>query len=91
MELYRRVEEVLHYLWDPIGVSAVPEARNEYDSYLSTVFSLLTSGAGTEQMADYLESVATERMGFSMAPGSREHTRKVAAILQSWREYTRIA
>jgi hypothetical protein len=33
-ELYRRIDEVVHYLWDPIGVSDVPEARDEYHSYL---------------------------------------------------------
>ena len=41
MELYRRVDEVLHYLWDPIGVAGAPEARDEYYSYLPHVFSLL--------------------------------------------------
>ena len=32
-ELYRRVDEVLHYLWDPIGVAGIPEARDEYYGY----------------------------------------------------------
>ena len=36
-ELYGRVGEVLHYLWDPIGVSGVPQARDEYDSYVPQV------------------------------------------------------
>ncbi len=40
-ELYQRVDEVLHYLWDPIGVSDVPGARDEYHSYVPQVFSLL--------------------------------------------------
>jgi hypothetical protein len=25
-ELYQRLDEIIHYLWDPIGVSGVPEA-----------------------------------------------------------------
>jgi len=29
-ELYRRTDEILHYLWDPIGVSDTPQARDEY-------------------------------------------------------------
>jgi hypothetical protein len=37
-ELYRRTDEVLHYIWDPIGVAGVPEARDEYDSYLPHAF-----------------------------------------------------
>jgi hypothetical protein len=91
MELYRRVDEVLHYLWDPIGVSSAPEARDEYQSYLPHVFSLLTGGASTQQIADYLDTVTTQSMGFSSVPRGREHSRKVAAVLQRWREVTRIA
>ena len=34
IELYKRVDEVLHYLWDPIGVAEEPWARDEYYSYL---------------------------------------------------------
>ncbi len=41
LELYRRTDEVLHYLWDPIGVAGIPEARDEYHSYLPVVFSLV--------------------------------------------------
>ena len=44
-ELYRRCDEVLHYLWDPIGVKGCPGARDEYDSYVPQVFSLVLKGA----------------------------------------------
>lgn len=30
LALYRAVDEVLHYVWDLIGASAFPQARNEY-------------------------------------------------------------
>jgi hypothetical protein len=30
LELYRRVDEILYYVWDPIGLAASPAARNEY-------------------------------------------------------------
>ncbi|MGE9297066.1 MAG: hypothetical protein ACQKBV_12335 [Puniceicoccales bacterium] len=42
IELRQRVDEVLHYIWDPIGVAGVPEARDEYDAYISTVYTVLT-------------------------------------------------
>ncbi len=32
-ELYQRIDEVLYYVWDPIGVSDEPCARAEYSSY----------------------------------------------------------
>ena len=32
-ELQQRIDEVLFYVWDPIGVSDTPAARAEYSSY----------------------------------------------------------
>ena len=84
-ELYRRVDEVLHYLWDPIGVSSVPEARDEYHSYLPHVFSLLTSGASAQQITDFLTETATKTMGLSDTSRGREHSREITAILEQWR------
>ena len=40
-ELYRATDEVLHYIWDPIGVSHEPYARDEYWGYLPQVFKML--------------------------------------------------
>jgi hypothetical protein len=34
LELYKRVNEVLHYVWDPIGVAYSPAARDEYQRYI---------------------------------------------------------
>ncbi len=85
-ELYRRIDEVLHYLWDPIGVSSHPEARSEYHFYLPHVFSLLTSGAKAREISDYLASVSTERMGFPDTSSGREHDQKITAILIRWRD-----
>ena len=85
-ELYRRVDEVLHYLWDPIGVSNVPEARDEYYSYLPRVCSLLTSGDGAREIADFLTHVSTERMGLSNLPRGREHDQGIASILMNRRD-----
>ena len=85
-ELYQRVDEVLHYLWDPIGVSGVPEARDEYDSYLPHVFSLLVSRAGAQEIADFLNHTATETMGLSDTERGRERSKEVVGILEKWRE-----
>lgn len=61
-ELYRRTDEVLHYLWDPIGVAGYPGARDEYYGYLATVFNLLKTDAGADKIAAYLAQVASEHM-----------------------------
>lgn len=66
--LYSAVDEVLHYIWDPIGVSGVPQARDEYHGYLPHVFSLVRNGANDEIIAVYLGELVRERMGL---PASR--------------------
>lgn len=43
-ELSRRVDEVLYYIWDPIGVSEEPFARAEYESYVPKVLELVEKG-----------------------------------------------
>ena len=80
--LYNAVDEVLHYVWDPIGVSGSPQARDEYHGYLPHVFSMLHSGATAESISTYLGEVVTERMGLSDNP---QHDLDVASILIEWK------
>jgi hypothetical protein len=82
MALYRAVDEVLHYLWDPIGINSVPQARDEYHGYLPKVFGMLREGADESQIAAYLTTVTTERMGLSPRTN---HDRDVARILLDWK------
>jgi hypothetical protein len=81
-ELHRRINEVLHYIWDPIGVHGEPNARDEYDSYVPHVYSLLQSGATADQIADHLEEIATERMGLK---SNKKHSLVTAHSLLDWR------
>lgn len=83
LALYRAVDEVLHYVWDPIGVSAIPEARDEYYGYLPHVFRLVREEADELKIAAYLTSVTTERMRLS--PRS-EQDLAVARLLLSWEQ-----
>jgi hypothetical protein len=68
----------MHYIWDPIGVSDVPEARDEYASYLPQVFALVRDGADHEKVARFLLSVETQQMGL---PGAADGAREAARIL----------
>jgi hypothetical protein len=77
------VDEILHYVWDPIGVCCLPQARDEYHGYLPHVFGLLRNGAGEEGIAAYLGQVASDRMGLSANP---QHAREVASVLVDWRD-----
>jgi hypothetical protein len=71
-QLTRRVDEVLHYIWDPIGVSGVVEARDEYDMYVPQVVGLLTRKATPQEIAAFLARVAAERMGLNPDPEAAE-------------------
>jgi len=82
LTLYRAVDEVLHYLWDPIGVSNYPEARDEYHAYLPRVFAILNSNADEDELVEYLRRVTTEQMG--LTPNG-EHDRTIARILLEWK------
>ncbi len=82
LALYRAVDEVLHYLWDPIGVASVPEARDEYHAYLPRVFGMLKNGSIEDELAEYLGDVATTRMGISARP---DHDRAIARLLLAWK------
>ena len=83
LALYRAVDEVLHYVWDPIGVSLHPEARDEYRGYLLQVFGLLREGADEAKIAAYLTGITQERLGLS--PRS-DHDLEVACLLLSWKQ-----
>jgi hypothetical protein len=65
MALYRAIDEVLHYIWDPIGVFDVPEARDEYHGYLPVVFSKAKASHDAKVIADYLHFIRTDRIGLS--------------------------
>jgi hypothetical protein len=84
LELYRRVDEVLYYVWDPIGVAPNAVTRAEYQRSLPVVFAMLQEGADVSAIATYLDSVATERMGFDVS-GNPEHAKRVADFLLDWK------
>ena len=83
LALYRAVDEVLHYVWDPTGVSGIPQARDEYHGYLPQVFSLMRGGAQESEIAAYLTAISTERMGLPARP---DRDGKVARLLLDWQE-----
>ncbi|VAW66250.1 hypothetical protein MNBD_GAMMA09-3470 [hydrothermal vent metagenome] len=78
MELYQRIDEILFYKWDPIGLSDSAWVRNEYQSYLPEVFKLAMKSESTDMVAAYLTAVATENMGLKQSP---RHDRAIAELI----------
>ena len=77
MELYRRIDEILWNEWDPIGVSGISGARDEYHGYLPIVFRLALEGS-EERIAEYLLSVETENMGLG---GDKQNCQRIAGMV----------
>ncbi|WP_217915735.1 hypothetical protein [Miltoncostaea marina] len=45
------LEQLLYWVWDPIGVSsAYPDARDEYATYAARLEPLLRAGAGADEV-----------------------------------------
>ena len=84
-ELYRRVDEVLYYLWDPLGVNDAPLARDEYYTYLPKVFNLVKASATETEIAKCLGEIQSVPMG---CPINRLKNDEIAGILVHWREIT---
>ena len=82
VELYRRTDEVLHYVWDPIGVSRHPAARDEYYGYLPKVFELLKQDASASEIEAHLEQISSGHMGLSDA---QDRAKRAAELLLEWK------
>ena len=65
-----QIRAILMAEWDPIGVNDVPEAADEYDSYIGGVYELLEQGASEESIRVYLREIEVESM--EMVNASRE-------------------
>ena len=72
------IRAILMKSWDPIGVSSWGFATDEYDSYIPKAKALIRSGASEQIMMDYLDWIASERMGFTSQP---ERGRPAARLL----------
>jgi len=83
-ELIIRVDEILHYLWDPIGISNEPSARDEYTSYVPQIFSMLKSNMGVKDIAEKLDGFAHNEAGVD---AKRMNNDTIAEILIDYHEH----
>ncbi len=66
-ELEQRIDEVLFYVWDPIGVSDYPAARGEYRSYIGTILKLVLTEDRTK-LGLHLDKLQSGSMGLTPNP-----------------------
>lgn len=80
-ELNQRIDEVLFYVWDPIGVSDEPCARAEYSSYTMTVLKYVLK-EDLNQIANLLGKIGTDSMGLT---SNKDHNLRVAQRLLDYK------
>jgi len=76
-ELYKIVDEILWNEWDPIGINKIAP-RDEYQSYVPQIFSMLNQNKTNNEIADKLYKIETETIGVM---GSFENCLKTAKKL----------
>ena len=79
--VHARADEILQYVWDPIGVGRMPEARDEYGAYVPQVVRLLFEEKPEAELVAYLHQIESGHMGLSETPEALAHTQEVAALL----------
>jgi hypothetical protein len=80
----RDLRRILMDEWDPIGVRGVPEAADEYDTYVGQIGRRLREGAPAEEIAAYLTWVEEEWMGVGRSAAARSSNNALAARLRTW-------
>lgn len=73
------IRQALLEEWDPIGIRHEPEAQDEYDAYLGSIFGLLARSAPDEELIVYLNWVEAEHMGLEP---DQERLASVARVLK---------
>lgn len=61
------IRQVLLNDWDPIGIKDVPEAQDEYDSYMGVIYTMIESHTPAKEVAEYLIKIETEEMGLGFS------------------------
>ena len=72
---HEAIRRALLQEWDPIGVGAIPEAQDEYDAYVSTIYKMLIARQPRHEVFKYLWWLETEHMGLT---GDQQATEKFA-------------
>ena len=87
LPLLEAVKVLLWEQWDPIGVNAIGDARDEYDSYAFSVWQMLLRNASVEDIAAYLSDLETGHIGLSSDSGrARAVAREAVRLRGRWEE-----
>jgi len=78
---HRAIREILLRDWDPIGVADIPEAQDEYDSYIPGIYGRLIRHIPEKELFDHLWQIQTEHMALFGNHGKTQRvTEKLLAL-----------
>ena len=81
------LDEILHYVWDPIGIAGQSGMRNEYHTYATHAYALLKNNATSDEIRRYLTMIEREQMENSITEQKIEHIDFVVRLLVDAREW----
>lgn len=70
--VWREIHDVLINIWDPIGVSDIEAAQDEYDSYIGKIYALLNDSACESTLERHLWFIEDVNMGLSCSKERRK-------------------
>lgn len=80
-QIQNKIRTILLANWDPIGVSGIPEAQDEYDSYIGKIYGVLSRTPSEEKLIEILCQIETEYMELECnKEGLRSVARKLLKI-----------
>lgn len=74
MSLANQIRQIFLQDWDPVGIKHVPQAQDEYDSYLANITRLVQSQAAKNDIA-----AALLRAEVDMGLGTNENRANLVA------------
>ena len=75
------LRELVMREWDPIGVAHVPEAADEYDSYLWPLALSLRAGASAPEITERLAVIRAQMIGLRADEATEM---RVAELIVDW-------
>ena len=73
--LYKAIDDILWFDWDPIGVNDNEEIRDEYQGYTPQIFKLKKDGADVNKITKHIYQLEIVSMGMT---GNKERCKIIA-------------
>lgn len=80
-EIFQRLDEILFYQWDPIGISYSNGVRHEYEAYLPQLLYIAFTDRSVKAVMSYLDYAAAEWIGLAVKQEKLEEIAEMIILL----------